>query len=70
MNRHTLKTAAVDLWANGKTALHNFRRQLQPPDVDYIVLNLSGSLPEYFPPPPRWQKWLPFDLPGAASGLG
>ncbi|MEK7276579.1 MAG: S49 family peptidase, partial [Chloroflexota bacterium] len=69
MNRHTLKTAAVDLWANGKTALHNFRRQLQPPDVDYIVLNLSGSLPEYFPPPPRWQKWLPFDLPGAASGL-
>ncbi len=69
MNRHTLKTAAVDLWVNGKTALHNLRRRLQPPDVDYIVLNLSGSLPEYIPPPPRWQKWLPFDLPGAASGL-
>lgn len=68
MNAHTLKIAALDLWSNSRAALHNLRCRIKPADVDYITFGLGGPLPEFIPPPPAWQKFLPFPLPGAPSG--
>jgi protease-4 len=68
MNFRTLKIAAGDLWSNSRAALHNLRQRIKPAEVEYILLSLSGPLPEYIPPPPPWAKWLPFPLPSASSG--
>lgn len=68
MDSHSLKAAAADLWSNTRAALHNLRCRLKPAQVDYIVFTLSGSLPEYIPPTPSWQRLLPFPLPGSPGG--
>jgi protease-4 len=73
MNLDTLKIAAADLWDNARDALHNLRCRFRPARVDYIVFSLSGALPEYIPPPPKWHRWIPVDLgltPGGYSLSG
>lgn len=68
MNLRPFRTAAADLWINSRVALHNLRFRWRPVDVDYIVISLSGDLPEYIPPPPAWQKWLPLPLFSGPTG--
>ncbi len=63
-----LKIGLKDYWNNGRIALHNWRSRRWPMEVDYIVFTLAGDLPEYIPPPPAWQKWLPAGLLNAPSG--
>ncbi len=69
MNLREIRIGVADLWANAWVTLGNARRRLRPAEVDYVILDLSGPLPEYIPPPPRWQRWLPFDLPLSPGGL-
>ncbi|MBI3243958.1 MAG: signal peptide peptidase SppA [Chloroflexi bacterium] len=73
MNFDAFKTSTVDLWDNTRVTLHNLRVRLRPASVDYVILGLGGSLPEYIPSPPKWHKWIPVDLgltPGGPSLTG
>ncbi len=68
MPRRSLKLTTADLWNNSRTKLHNWRRRSPVAPAEYVALTLAGELPEYIPPPPSWQRWLPFQLPGGPSG--
>ena len=49
----------------GNALKRRFRKQLP-----YLVFDLQGDLPEYTPPPPRWQRFLPMlGLPRSSSSL-
>jgi hypothetical protein len=68
MNFPDVRLKLGDAWANTRNAIHNTRQRLQKTPLDYVVVTIGGSLPEYIPPPPGWQKWIPFNIPNAPSG--
>lgn len=55
----------LDAWRNFRVALSNFRGRLSRRPIDYVVLPLEGTLPEYLPPVPWWRRLIP--LPGIAG---
>lgn len=57
-----------DAWRNLRVNWHNFRAARWPVEVDYILFNLAGDLPEYIPPPPSWQRWIPAGIISGPSG--
>jgi protease-4 len=59
-----------DTWRNLWLRLGNFARRRSRRPLDYVVIDLEGSLPEYIPPPPWWHRYVPslFDLAGQPDG--
>jgi len=68
MNFPDVRLKLGDVLGNTRNALHNARQRLRKTPLDYVVLGIGGPLPEYIPPPPSWQKWIPFDLPNQPGG--
>lgn len=65
-----IRTLLEDISRNLWLGLGNLARRVMRQKVDYVVLELAGSMPEYIPPVPWWRKYLPSvpGLPGAPEG--
>ncbi len=63
----TIMLKLGDIWRNFWIMLGNLLRRGSRKPFGYIVLELRGSLPEFAPPPPPWQRlpipWLPRPTP-------
>ncbi len=65
-----IKRRIGDLWRNFWVTLGNWRRGLSRRPLDYILLELFGSLPEYVPPLPWWRRFIPLsELGGGTNSL-
>lgn len=59
-----------DTLRNTRLRFGNFLKRRFRKELPYLVFNLAGDLPEFVPPPPRWQRFLPMlGLPAGASPL-
>ncbi|NUM47622.1 MAG: signal peptide peptidase SppA [Anaerolineales bacterium] len=59
-----------DTLRNSRLRLGNALKRRFRKKLPYLVFDLAGDLPEYAPPPPRWQRYLPMlGLPTASHPL-
>ncbi|GAB4581856.1 MAG: signal peptide peptidase SppA [Anaerolineales bacterium] len=59
-----------DSLRNTRLRLGNALKRRFRKTLPYFVFNLAGNLPEYAPPPPRWQRYLPMlGFPAASHPL-
>ena len=58
MEKPSLKIRLSDTWNNAKIKFSNWRRKRQKRPVDYVLLDINGTLPEYIPSDPSWYWWL------------
>ncbi len=66
-----LRIRAADSLRNARRRLGNVIRRRYYREIGYLVVHLSGSVPEFVPPRPRWQRYLPmFGLEPAPRPFG
>ncbi|MBI3764117.1 MAG: signal peptide peptidase SppA [Chloroflexi bacterium] len=60
-----------DIWRNGWVSVGNLARRASRQRIDYVVIDLAGSLPEFILPSAWWQRYLPPvpGFPAPADGL-